>query len=233
VKIMVALDGSALARAALEPAGELADILGGSLLLTSIVTFPQYAAYADGYTFVDADQTNNVVAETRHELEELAAGLRTETRLVEVAVTYGSPYFGITALARDLGAGLLVMATHGRSGMSRAVLGSVATATIRRTEVPILLVRPVETQQVVEALPAIEAPPVAALVEAEPTIAIALSATELEMLTKVVGERFHNEPVDPRSAEPVRRLLEKLRAARAVPPAQAPASPLAPVGSRR
>jgi nucleotide-binding universal stress UspA family protein len=147
VKILVPLDGSVLSTAALAPACELADILGGSLLLASIVTFPSYAAYAEGYVFADPAVTESVVAETRHHLEGIAARIRTETRPVEVCTTYGTPYFGITNIARTQGVGLIVMATHGRGGMTRALLGSVATATLRQTDVPIVLVRPDAVEQ--------------------------------------------------------------------------------------
>jgi len=147
IKILVPLDGSALARAALAPACELADILGGSLLLATVVVFPHYATYTEGVTFIDPDPNDSVLAETRHELEGFAAKLRTEARPVEVSVTYGSPYFGITTIAHELGARLIVMATHGRGGMARALLGSVATATIRQTDVPIVFVRPDEAER--------------------------------------------------------------------------------------
>lgn len=55
---------------------------------------------------------------------------------------YGSPYFGVMTIGRNRGAGAIVMATHGRGGVTRALLGSVATATIRQTDVPLMLVRP-------------------------------------------------------------------------------------------
>ena len=45
-------------------------------------------------------------------------------------------------------------------------------------------------------------------------VTLALSPDELETLTRIVGERFLNEPVDPRWADSVRLLLEKLRTAR-------------------
>jgi nucleotide-binding universal stress UspA family protein len=233
VKILVPLDGSALSSAALAPARELADMLGASLALASVVTFPRYATYTEGVTFIEPDPNDNLLVQARHYLEEVADGLRTETCPVEVYATYGSPYFGITTIARDLGAGLIVMATHGRSGMTRAVLGSVATATIRQTDVPILLVRPIEAEQTREAPSAKEPSLTAELAEAEPTIALSLSVDELEILKRAVGDRFHNEPVDPRSAEPTRQLLEKLRTARAVPVAQAPMESRAPVTPAR
>ena len=63
---------------------------------------------------------------------------------------YGTPYVGIMTIARDFGVGLIAMATHGRGGVTRALLGSVATATIRQTGVPIVLVRPDAVEQAPE-----------------------------------------------------------------------------------
>ena len=48
-----------------------------------------------------------------------------------------------------------------------------------------------------------------------PMVTMPLTAEELEILTRTVGKQFYDEPVDPRWAEPVRLLLEKLRTARA------------------
>jgi nucleotide-binding universal stress UspA family protein len=54
----------------------------------------------------------------------------------------GDPAAQIVAEARDAGADLVVMATHGRSGLARALLGSVADQLLRRSPVPVLLVPP-------------------------------------------------------------------------------------------
>jgi nucleotide-binding universal stress UspA family protein len=53
-----------------------------------------------------------------------------------------APAEAILAAAREAGAGLVVMATHGRSGLRRAILGSVADAVVARSPVPVLLVPP-------------------------------------------------------------------------------------------
>jgi nucleotide-binding universal stress UspA family protein len=230
IKIMVALDGSEVSRTALEPACQLADVLGGSLLLASVVTFPSYAMYAEGYVFATPDPNDNLLIQTRRYLEEMAAELRTDTRQVEVCATYGTPYFGIMTIARDRGVGLIVMATHGRGGVTRALLGSVATATIRQSDVPIMLVRPDAVESIAEApstSPAItEQPgPAPEQVADAPTVTVSLSADELEILTRAVGARFYDEPVDPRWAEPIRLLLEKLRTARAGAAANAHSEP--------
>jgi len=224
-KVLVPLDGSALATAALGPATQLADSLGATLILGSIVTFPTYAAYAEGYTFVDPAPTENALAASRQYLQDMAAGLRTDTRKVEVSAMFGSPFYGVTMMASDLEASLIVMATHGRGGIARAVLGSVATATLRQSGVPVLMVRPDELarlnmaetteQPVAQTAPTATAPPAA------PAITMEFSPEELEILTRSVGDRFFNAPVDPKQTDAMRILLERLRTAR---PAQASSS---------
>jgi nucleotide-binding universal stress UspA family protein len=230
IKIMVPLDSSELSKAVLEPASELADVLGGALLLASVVTFPHYAAYAEGYVFAEPDSDDNLLIQTRHSLEEIAARLRTDGRPVEVYARYGNPYFDIMAIARDHGAGLIVMATHGRGGTTRALLGSVATATIQQTDVPIMLVRPDAVEPVPEAPSASPATAEQSALAAEPAttvpaVTLSLTADELEILTRAVAKQFFDEPVEPRWAEPVRLLLEKLRTARAGASEQALAEP--------
>jgi nucleotide-binding universal stress UspA family protein len=226
-KILVPLDGSALALAAVGPATKLADSLGATLILGSVVTFPTYAAYAEGYTFVDPAPTENALAASRQYLQDVAAGLRTDTRKVEVSATFGSPFYGVTMMASDLEASLIVMATHGRGGIARAVLGSVATATLRQSGVPVLLVRPDELarlgQTETAAQPAAKETPAAPATAAAPptapaapTIAMTFTPEELEILTRAVGDRYFNAPVDPKLTDPTHDLLERLRTARAV-----------------
>lgn len=60
---------------------------------------------------------------------------------VEVATAFGEPPDEIVAHARKHGIDLIAMATHARSGLARAVLGSVAEAVLRRAEIPVLMVR--------------------------------------------------------------------------------------------
>lgn len=61
---------------------------------------------------------------------------------VEVRVTRGDPADDVVTVAESLGAALLVIGTHGRKGLSHALLGSVAERVLRRAKVPVLSVRP-------------------------------------------------------------------------------------------
>lgn len=61
---------------------------------------------------------------------------------VAVAARFGEPAGEVLAVAQETHADLIAMATHGRSGLSRLVLGSVAERVLRQSLVPLLLVRP-------------------------------------------------------------------------------------------
>ena len=54
---------------------------------------------------------------------------------------YGNPVTEIVAAARQTGADIIAMTTHGRSGVSRLVFGSIAEAVLRRAEIPVLMMR--------------------------------------------------------------------------------------------
>jgi hypothetical protein len=116
------------------------------------------------------------------------------------------------------------------------VLGSVATATLRQSGVPVLMVRPDELARLslgqAATQPAAEEAPAAvaetpAEADAAPSIMMALTGEELDILTRALGDRFFNAPVDPKQTDPMRILLEKLRTARASVPAAR-----TPVGAR-
>jgi nucleotide-binding universal stress UspA family protein len=69
-------------------------------------------------------------------------GLQQDGYQVGVEVRFGDPAQEIVSCAAERGAALIAMATHGRTGWRRVVLGSVAEQVLRTTPVPVLLVRP-------------------------------------------------------------------------------------------
>jgi nucleotide-binding universal stress UspA family protein len=60
---------------------------------------------------------------------------------VETAIEHGSPYRGIRSYVEDHDIDLVVMGTHGRSGIERYLLGSVTEKTVRTSPVPVMTVR--------------------------------------------------------------------------------------------
>lgn len=134
--ILVPLDGSALSERALPVAAALAQSLSAQAVLVR-------AAKASVFPGVDPTEAQyQAVEEARTYLSTLAAGLREQGVSVETAVPYGDTADAILLESDLRGADLVVMSTHGRSGLGRWIYGSVAEGVLSRSPVPVLLVRP-------------------------------------------------------------------------------------------
>jgi nucleotide-binding universal stress UspA family protein len=142
--IVVPLDGSRFAEAALPVAREVATALGGHLLLVQAVEPPEAAGVPDLH-YAQFDPEAELAAATDY-LQRLQAEERAAGRTAEIVAHVGLPGALIPEVARSYRAALVVMATHGRSGLSRLVMGSVADATLRQGGTPLLLVRPPEAE---------------------------------------------------------------------------------------
>jgi len=77
------------------------------------------------------------------ELERCAAPLRARDLAVDTAFAVGAAVPAILRAAADLGADIIVMGTHGRTGLAHVVLGSVAERVLRASPIPVLTVRQV------------------------------------------------------------------------------------------
>jgi nucleotide-binding universal stress UspA family protein len=142
-RILVALDGSAFAEQALPYATLLAQRCSMDLLLAqavpTIVTIGSPAAYVGDPGWPDWD---DIADEAEAYLSRLQADVEAQGVQAEVAIVGGGAPAVLLDLARDPEVRLIVMATHGRSGPSRWVLGSVAEQVLRATPCPILLLTP-------------------------------------------------------------------------------------------
>lgn len=139
-QIVVPLDGSRFARAALAPAAWLARELGAGLVLVQAAT----PAHVPG---VEPDLERRLgesdAARSLHEAaaSEAVGGLPVSQVLITGSLA-DTPAEAILTAVREANADLVVMATHGRTGLGRAVLGSVADAVVATSPVPVLLVHP-------------------------------------------------------------------------------------------
>jgi nucleotide-binding universal stress UspA family protein len=136
-KILVPLDGSPLAESALATAVDLAETLGARILLVR-------AAQAHTLPGVDPTEAEvKVVREAETYLGQVQARLATSgVGDVETAVWYGPAAVAIIEAAAFHHVSLILMTTHGRTGLGRLIMGSVAESVLRGTATPILLVRP-------------------------------------------------------------------------------------------
>lgn len=148
--VLVPLDGSREAEAILDHAFELGDAFGARYTLVRVVHYPAeiVSAYLPDTVQMSEELVEKGEAEARSYLEELAGRLAEQGRTVETDVRVDvHPASGIARSARDGGADLVALATHGRGGVRRALLGSVADKLIRSAKLPVLAYRPPGTEE--------------------------------------------------------------------------------------
>ena len=139
-KILVPLDGSELAKLALDHAEKLAKTFEAEIILFQVVPFMPIYGSPELVTPLIVDEKQKEAAEKylANLTEELKKkGLKTTSMVrtgQQVAVE-------IIDFSKESGVDLIVMCTHGRSGITRWVLGSVALKVLARAETPILLLR--------------------------------------------------------------------------------------------
>jgi nucleotide-binding universal stress UspA family protein len=139
-KILLPLDGSELAKKALVEAEKLANFLGAELILFQVVTFMPIYGSPELVTPLIIDEKQKEAAEKY--LSNLAEELKKKGLRVTVMVRTGQQVaVEIIDFARESGVDLIVMCTHGRSGITRWMLGSVTLKLLTRGETPILLIR--------------------------------------------------------------------------------------------
>jgi nucleotide-binding universal stress UspA family protein len=146
-RLLVPLDGSAFAEEALPAASALAAILNGELVLVRVTAQDDPVRDAAPVDEAGAREHRDDVpdllpAAARDYLERVAVRLRQGGRRVQVEVRRGEPAEAIAGVARERGAALIAMATHGYTGAQRVLLGGVADAVARQIALPLLLVRP-------------------------------------------------------------------------------------------
>jgi len=144
-KIVVPLDGSELAEGVLPHVAELIRGRGSRVYLLSASPLakrllPAIVGVQSASAIIPED-LQGVMRELMEYLRTAAKTLETATSDVWIGVRFGRPADEILAFADEVGADLIAMSTHGRSGISRWVFGSVADRVLRGATSPVLLVR--------------------------------------------------------------------------------------------
>jgi nucleotide-binding universal stress UspA family protein len=139
-KILVTLDGSELAKKALGEAEKLAKSFDAEIILFQVVPFMPIYGSPELVTPLIIDEKQKEAVEKY--LANLAEELKTRGFRVTAIVKTGQQVaVEIIDFAKEAGVDLIVMCTHGRSGITRWVLGSTAHKVLIRAETPILLIR--------------------------------------------------------------------------------------------
>ncbi len=140
--ILVPVDGSETSYVAVAQAAELAKAFGGKITVVQVLALDPYIAAE----YISATQTNDLIERARTSvlktLEETAAkfsdlGIPVEAKLLEGQVVHRE----IIREAETSKADLIVIGSHGRTGLKRLFLGSVAQSVLGEAHIPVLVVR--------------------------------------------------------------------------------------------
>lgn len=144
--LLVPLDGSPLAEQALPHAVALAEALKLKVVLVRATpSMPDYTlhfASRVSYPFTHIqDLSKKADAEAREYLDVVCEKLRQQDVSVERRLVHGDPANALIDMAREFRASLIVMTTHGASGLDRWIRGSVTDRVVRHSGDPVLVIR--------------------------------------------------------------------------------------------
>jgi nucleotide-binding universal stress UspA family protein len=138
--VLFATDGSDASKAAGALAARLACDWGAKLTVVHAYEIPTMSYV--GAPMLPLDVAPALVRAVRGRLDEAVATVRQTVPTADGVLQHGEPCAAILEAAKELGADLIVLGTHGRRGVAHAFLGSVAEKVVRLSPVPVLTVRP-------------------------------------------------------------------------------------------
>ncbi|AYA02604.1 universal stress protein [Acinetobacter sp. WCHAc010034] len=140
--ILVPVDGSETSYAAVAKAAEFAKAFNSKITVVQVLVLDPYIAAE----YISASQTNDLIERARTSIIDTLAevkakfhtdGVEVETKLLEGQVVHTE----IANAARDTKADLIVIGSHGRTGIKKFFLGSVAQSVLGASDIPVLVVR--------------------------------------------------------------------------------------------
>ena len=141
-QILVPLDGSSRAEQALPVASRLARASSGSIILMRVANFPM--DYGGGYTQAPL-LTEQVIETELDNLDEYLKQIATSEALTGISIKteamFGQPLQDILSVVESRRVDLIVICSHGRTGLQRWALGSIAQALSHQSPVPLLVLR--------------------------------------------------------------------------------------------
>jgi nucleotide-binding universal stress UspA family protein len=140
-RILVPTDFSDASTGALQMAIELAQRFGAGITLFHAHQVPTYV-FPEGMMPVSPPVLQDLEQSILSELGRLAAHVETAGVPVAHHHSIGVPFSEICRYAEEIGADLVVMGTHGRTGLRHVLLGSTAEKVVRKAPCPVLTVRP-------------------------------------------------------------------------------------------
>lgn len=142
-RVLVPLDGSPVAEAILPFIEQIAGPLDLEVVLLRVV--PRSSLETMEVASVARAQEPLIREQEAHEhLGRIVEALKSKGVRADTRVRIGHPSMEIVAVAREIGADLIAMTTHGRSGLGRLLFGSVAEDVLRSAPIPVFVMRVTE-----------------------------------------------------------------------------------------
>jgi nucleotide-binding universal stress UspA family protein len=138
--ILVPTDFSAAAGAALDQAVALAGKLGGRVYVMHAYQFP-VVGFPAGAMVPTAEIATQIVESAESELGACVAKRKASGVEIIPILKQADPRDAVLTVAEEIAADLVIMGTHGRRGLARALIGSVAEAVVRTSSVPVMTLR--------------------------------------------------------------------------------------------
>jgi len=138
-KILVSTDFSDISNRAFFSAVDLASQLGAALQVIHVVQIHPVNMPESGNVNIEAleAEEERMANESMEKLiQQAGKELEITTRIV-----HGNPVAQIESMAKEIEADLIVMGTHGRTGMAHLIMGSVAESVMRNSEMPVMCVK--------------------------------------------------------------------------------------------
>jgi len=137
-RIVVGTDFSDLAESAVDQAVELAELVGAAVTIVHAYELPMLSL-PDGVVVSTAEVARGLTENAAKRLKASAERQKGSRVSIGTALRMGAAWDELNAIASDEQADLIVVGTHGRRGMSRALIGSVAERVVRTSTVPVLV----------------------------------------------------------------------------------------------
>jgi len=140
--ILVPSDLSEHAEYAFTWALEMAEKWGAKVIVMNAAPMFSHLAYPESVYMVDlAKMEAEILADAEKKLREFIAKKGTSTVSVEPRAVLGDPFWEICKAAEQNQADLIIMGSHGRTGLAHVLLGSVAERVVRHAPCPVLVAR--------------------------------------------------------------------------------------------
>lgn len=134
-RILVPVDGSASSQVAVHLAFQLGEAYGSEVLVVSVADVPSHVYGISG------EAAEKMIADSRRHLDKIASEALSHEAQAEYILREGEPARILIELASQRSSNLIIMGSHGRTGLTRLLMGSVTERVIQGSPCPILVVR--------------------------------------------------------------------------------------------